>query len=157
MDLDELWRAALNDAGIDPGDALMFVFPGAGSKNGDTAKTWVRGVLIDDPNDCESLGIHLEEANSDWARAVCRVAIWTDRSHEGVAGLMRHELEHSRQFDVHGEALQRLHARAVDVLIEHAGGSPGSNSLYNAIPMEADANAAAAAERSFFLSRSLPR
>ncbi len=141
--IDEIWRAALADAGIQYACATLFRVPGESSSDGLGAKTWAPGSTIDDPNDMVVLGSQLEGANSDLGRASCRVAVWIDRSPEGIAALIRHELEHNLQFQVHGAVLQRLHDRALNVLVQHAGGLPGSGALYNAIPMEADANAAA--------------
>jgi hypothetical protein len=121
----------------------LYVFPGEVSRSGESSKTWLRGSLIDDPTDCDAMGDRLREANGAH-RSLCRVAVWAERSIESLAALMRHELEHDRQLQRHGWSLQHLHDRAVEVLSEHAGGLPGSASLYQQIPMEADANAAAA-------------
>ncbi len=142
--VDDLWLAALADTGIDAEDALLLTIPGEQSKNGYSGKTWSRGSLIDELEDCEALGERLAAANSDEGRAVRRVALWIDQSSEGAAAILRHELEHAVQLDLDGQALQDLHDRALDVLIRLAGGLAGSGSLYNVIPMEADANAAAA-------------
>jgi hypothetical protein len=84
------------------------------------------------------------EANGEPGRSKRRVAIWTDHSEEGIAATLRHELEHTIQHEGQGRVLQRLHDEAFDVLCRIAGGLPGSNLLYNMIPMEQDANAAAA-------------
>lgn len=142
-ELAAIWEAALSDAGIAADNAVLFAFPGGQSNGGYQAKTWLRGSTIDDPDDCAALGVRLPVANEDMYRTKCRVAIWTDRSPEGISALLRHELEHCLQLDAHGHRLQLLHDRAVAVLSHHAGGLPGSGLLYNVIPMEADANAAA--------------
>lgn len=143
--LRELWEAALADAGVEPGDAFLFALAGRTSSCGYRAKTWLRGSVIDAPDDVDAFGERLAEANSEPIRWLRRVAVWTgDRSLEGLAATLRHELEHTLQLDAFGRVLERLHERALSMLIEHAGGKPGSGVLYQAIPMEADANAAAA-------------
>src|SRR4051794_11944875 len=104
---------------------------GEESDLGYRAKAWVRGSLIDDPDDTVPLGDRLAEANSVPTRRLRRVAVWTDnRSLEGLAAVLRHELEHTIQLDVLGPGLERLHERAESMLIEHAGGLPRSASLY---------------------------
>lgn len=144
-DFNELWHAALADACVDPADAVLFPLPGSQSSAGFGGKTWLRGTLIDDAADVEALGAYLIEANTHPARQLRRVAICIGgRSREGLAAALRHELEHTLQLELFGEILQRLHDEAYSVLIENAGGLPGSNVLYQRIPMEADANAAAA-------------
>jgi len=144
-ELRELWESTLRDACIDQADAALFAMPSNRSSAGFGAKAWVRGSVIDDAADVEALGERLAEANSGRVRNLRRVAVWTGgRSREGLAATLRHELEHTVQLEVLGEILQQLSDDAYSVLIEHAGGLPGSGVLYHAIPAEADANAAAA-------------
>lgn len=81
----------------------------------------------------------LDILNEDDVRKGCRIALWIDRSTEARAALLRHEIEHSRQLAVHGVDLAGLHELAEAIL----GGVPGSGLLYQQVPMEADANAAA--------------
>jgi len=139
-----LWRAAVAAAGIDPEKALLFEFRGDPSPSACRAKTWAPGSTIDNPDDRAALGERLDEANSEGGRAGCRIGVWIDRSPESLAGVLRHELEHCLQFEAHGHVLQTLHDRAVEILSEQAGGLDGSGSLYNKIPMEVDATSAAA-------------
>jgi hypothetical protein len=109
--------------------------------------TWLRGTLIEDPEELAALGVHADDASSEASRGARRVVVSTDRSREGIAAAMRHELEHSHQLEEFGATLQQRHAVAKEVLAEHAGDAgqlAGAAALYNAIPMEADANAAAA-------------
>ena len=141
--LDKLWAAALEDAQSDDlikHCVLLYPQVGRNSPDGFRAKSWSYGVPpnageVADPVDFESI-----KAN----QFVNRVAIWTAGTKLGIAGLLRHELEHIRQdayqrkqsFDDF-EQLGQLH---VDALRSLAG---GSGLLYQTIPMEADANAAA--------------
>ncbi|HET8895294.1 MAG TPA: hypothetical protein VFM96_14475 [Gaiellaceae bacterium] len=69
-------------------------------------------------------------------------SLWT-RTLEGVAALIRHELEHARQRDAHGQRLMELYNIAENVISERVGGLPGGGFLYQVIPVEMDANAAA--------------
>src|SRR4051794_7719654 len=107
LELDELWEAALADAGIAAVDAVLFALPGLESNYGYRAKAWMRGVTINDPDDTEALGSRLEEANSEPIRQLRRVAAWMDsRSLEGLGAILRHEFEHSIQLDAFGKGLQ---------------------------------------------------
>jgi hypothetical protein len=143
VDIDELWQAALDDAGIDAKDAMLFVRSGPQAPDGCRGKCWPRNDVIDDESDCRALGECVDRANSDAARAVRRVAVWiAGRTDEGIAAAIRHELEHSHQFEW-GRSLLNLHGEAEDLLRRHAGGLTGSSELYNKIPMEVDANRAA--------------
>jgi hypothetical protein len=146
------WSAALQDAGIDPGDAILYAFGGERSSTDFQAKTWPRGDFINEDGDVVAFGDDLALANSEPVRPLRRVAVWTTRSPVAVAALTRHELEHSLQFDADDPALlEDLHARALRVMDESAVGVPrneageiiGGGELYNSIPMEVDANAAA--------------
>jgi hypothetical protein len=139
-----LWRAALAHAGVDPVEAMLLLFPGDTFANGDSAKLWHRGAVIADPDAVGTLGQQVDEANQAGNINRWRVGVRTGRPFESIGGLLRHELEHSRQFDSLGSDLQCLHDRAVEVLNTFARGLPGGASLYNRIPMEADANAASA-------------
>lgn len=65
--------------------------------------------------------------------------IWTERTPEGLAGLLRHELEHTIQLAADVE-LDHLHHRAFEELAKRGA----TAKAYNAIPMEVDANRAAA-------------
>jgi hypothetical protein len=77
-----------------------------------------------------------------------RVVVFTGASEYEVAALMRHELEHVRQQIELGdssETLIMIHERTTDVLSDLYRSRPGIATLYNLMPMERDANAAAAA------------
>lgn len=137
--IEELWLAALGHAQIDPDDAILFTPPGVAAKVERVgAMTWPRPWRID-PGGSPELDALLVEMNDPACIRSIRVAVWTEHSTEAVAGLMRHELEHARQYDVH----RRLHdlyevAQNVVRLVPKGGW------LFQAIPVEFDANAAAA-------------
>jgi hypothetical protein len=157
-DLAEIWTAALVDAGVDASDAVLYPFAGKQSSTGYVARTWARGALVTEPGDVAAFGDNLAVANNKQARGLRRVAVWTDWPPEALAGLIRHELEHSLQFDAdsHGmfeDDLQELYHQAMVALYKSAlalgmptsetNGVIGGGELYNQIPMEVDANAAA--------------
>lgn len=73
-----------------------------------------------------------------------RIVVFRERTLEGVTALIRHELEHARQRDVHGQRLTELYGIAENMLLERVGGLPGSAFLYQVIPVEMDANASSA-------------
>lgn len=143
--LEPVWLGALGDAGISPDQALLFTFSGTASPDGECATYMRRGESI------EVVGLDDEldaELNNDANGCVdaYRVLLWTERSLEGSAALIRHELEHARQLDARHE-IQALHQLALDVVRL----DPDSGQLYQRIPAEADANAAAGTwVRSYF-------
>jgi hypothetical protein len=85
----------------------------------------------------------LDELNSTSSGCVYahRVLLWTDRRLEGSAALIRHELEHACQIEARPE-VQQLHELAKDVIRLDRD---NSGRLYQQVPSEADANAAAGA------------
>jgi hypothetical protein len=78
-------------------------------------------------------------------RALRRVAICVHkREPEEVAALLRHELEHSIQFDEHPDLFEPLPRRSREELEKIVDHLPGTGVLYNQIPNEIEANSAAA-------------
>lgn len=140
----ELWQSALADANGDPARALLFVLPGEQSSNGFSARHWLGRQVIDSTLEPDELQPLVQEMNVEECLDARRVVIWGARTDEGLAALMRHELEHAHQFEAFGGPLLGLYLLAEGVLSEHAGGLPGSALLYQMIPVEFDANAAAA-------------
>ena len=136
-DLEHVWLAALDDAGIPPERALLLTRPESASPDGRCAVYMRRGRLVEVEGVDEAL---LDGLNSTTTKSVeaYRVILWTDRPIESAGALVRHELEHARQIDCRPE-VEGLHALAEDVL----RGQPGSGRIYQQIPAEADANAAA--------------
>lgn len=163
----EVWLAALAHSGVDPADAVLYAFDGAISETGYHAKAWRRGDTVNEPGDVAAFGDDIGRANTETERERRRVAIWIDQPSEIIAGLLRHELEHTLQFDadpdhelddLYYEALVALNQAATDVPRNEAGEVIGGGELYNQIPMEADANAAAASfARSHFGDQRIDR
>lgn len=59
VDIDELWQAALVDAQIDAGDAVLFKFSGTHARNDDRANTWLRDSKIVNRDEQEEFGERL--------------------------------------------------------------------------------------------------
>lgn len=136
----EAWRAAVDDAGITLGDVALIWRRGRPRPTGQEAASWTADSDIDPEFDDDHEFIPaLQWANGDPIRGLPRVMVWVGRTPEGLAGLLRHELEHTVQIAAHVE-LDHLHQRAFDEVRKRGG----TGKSYNAIPMEVDANRAAA-------------
>lgn len=141
-DIESVWLAALADAEIDPAGALLYCFPGS-ECGGYNAHTWMRSHTISQDGALSDLSQTLSEMNDEECIDAYRVALWMDRGIEATAALLRHELEHGLQLEAHGQRLIDLYGLCIDVLNERAAGLVGGSLLYQMIPMEFDANAAA--------------
>jgi len=97
----------------------------------------------------------MHEALAEEVRPLHRIAFFQDfdandgrleASRVAVAGaLLRHELEHARQYDAVGSDTFDIDDQFLDHAIrQRVGGLPSGTDLYNFKPMELDANAAAA-------------
>jgi hypothetical protein len=139
-DVVEAWQAAVDDAGIRLGEVALVWRLGRPRPTGQEAASWRPDSDIEPEFDDDyEFTSALEWANRDPIRGLRRVMLWVERSPEGVAGLLRHELEHTVQIAAHLE-LDHLHQRAFEEIRERGG----TGKSYNAIPMEVDANRAAA-------------
>jgi hypothetical protein len=136
----DIWEAAVRDAGLAISDVALVWRLGQPRPTGQEAASWRPNSIIDPEfDDDDEFAELLDWANSATIRPLRRVLVWTGRTPEGVAGLLRHELEHTIQLAAHPE-LDRLHRRAREELMIR--GATGKS--YNAVPMEVDANRAAA-------------
>ncbi len=139
-DVVEAWQAAVDDAGIALGDVALIWREGRPRPSGQEAASWRADSDIDPEFDDDyDFTPALEWANNDPIRGMPRVMVWVGRTSEGLACLLRHELEHTVQVAAYPE-LDHLHQRAFDEVQERGG----TGKSYNAIPMEVDANRAAA-------------
>jgi hypothetical protein len=86
--------------------------------------------------------VHVADANRHKDRY--RVGCFVQVPAAVLAGRLRHELEHARQHRAHGQRLFDLQALLIDVVALRFGGRPGGADVYNLMPLEHDANAAAA-------------
>jgi hypothetical protein len=143
-DVEQVLIAALADAEINLDDALLYLLDGEQGSNGYEARYLHRGLHINAEGEAEEIHPLLDEMNDDACIDAYRIVVFRDRNIEGIAALIRHELEHARQRDAHGQRLMELYGIAENVLSERVGGLTGGGFLYQTIPVEMDANAAAA-------------
>jgi hypothetical protein len=147
-ELEASWLEALTDAGVDPDTALLYPFEGRRSAGpgayGAYYLTCSFQLQADEgaPPEIEAI---VDEINHDECIPAARIFVWTERTAEGTAALVRHELEHELQVEANGRDLLDLQKMAEHVISERIGGLAGGAFLYQALPHELDANAAAAA------------
>ncbi len=94
------------------------------------------------PNFPDEFGGQIEDANKHLNRH--RIAAWLDTATPVLGARLRHELEHARQVEALGNRIFDLNDLVLNVLWVKLEGLPGGGQLYNSIPIEVDANAAAA-------------
>jgi hypothetical protein len=144
IELDREWSAALADAGLDRTATRLYVVDG-GQATTDAGAVWFRPgdelhVDVQFPNPS-----HVADANLVAHRGLHRIVVWRDAELPIVAGRLRHELEHARQWDQLGADFFELNELAIEVLRHKAGALEGCAGMYlNATPTELDCNAAAA-------------
>ena len=143
-EIEGVWLAALEDAAIEASDALLYALDGESGSSGEGARYLYRGMKIVADQEAEEIHLLLDEMNGDDCIGAYRVVVFTDRTIEGIAALLRHELEHGRQRDLFGQNLMELDGMAKSVISERVGGLCGGGFFYQVIPTEMDANAAAA-------------
>lgn len=144
-EIEAIWIAAVEDADLNPNSCLLYLLDGRTSETGYSGWHFADGILIHEGEDFgPTLNALLPEMNSEWCIDAVRIVVWRDRTIEGLAGLIRHELEHALQDEAHGQAVEGLYRLAMGVLAERVGGLPGGGLLYTVIPNEFDANAAGA-------------
>lgn len=129
------WGAALADAAIAPDEATLFVLPGrCRPPRGFGARWFFPGSDI---HWSERLPMPVtERERAAREKDLHRVLLWTGYSDVGLGWLLRHELEHARQFDVAGVGALRLAK-----VVEQASHDPYFGQRD---PIECDARAAAA-------------
>jgi len=129
-EVEAIWLAAIEDAGLAPDACLLYVLDGPKSETGYSGTHFTAGILI---YENEHLGATinglLAEMNSEGCIDATRIIIWRDRTIEGLAGLIRHELEHALQNAAHGLKVEELYHLAMYVLAVRVGDLPGSGLL----------------------------
>lgn len=144
-EIEEIWIAATADAALDVEQCLLYVLEGRESETGYSGLHFNAGLHI---YEAEHFGAEvnalLDEMNSEACIDATRIIVWSDRTVEGLAALIRHELEHAVQNAAHGTDVEGLYHLALQVLSVRVGGLPGNGLLYGTIPNELDANAASA-------------
>lgn len=139
-ELEAVWKAALDHARVAHDRAFLIPLAGDQSGDGCGGKCWEPVLGLEREDVPAGAWPWLDDLNRDDVRTGYRVALWTDRTIEGQAALLRHELEHGHQLAAGIGDLAGLHGLAEAILI----GVPDSGRLYQRVPMEADANAAGA-------------
>lgn len=134
----EAWLAALEDAGIPEHDAVLFRVDHRDSYQGLLALMWRRDSPVEMEAESLDIGLPFSALNDEAIRSKARVVLWRTPSVIAVAGCLRHELEHYMQLDNSEPELYELYRTSHTVMHALSRGR-----LYNDIPMEADANAAA--------------
>jgi hypothetical protein len=145
-EIEEIWIAATADAGLDVDQCLLYLLDGRESESGYSGWHFHAGLHI---YEAEHFGAEvnglLEEMNSEECIDATRIIVWSNRTVEGIAALIRHELEHAVQNAAHGLRVEELYHLAMQVILVRVGGVPGGGLFYATIPNELDANAASAA------------
>jgi hypothetical protein len=146
--VDPLWTVALSDAAISPTRASLLVVPGDALDH-----RWAMHLrpgtkaFSEDafPLDRDQL----RAANDLDARRGHRVILRGPPDTRATVALLRHELEHARQYDVAPQTHQfaQIVVDALSLAFDELGlrDRPGSGTIYNLIPQELDANRAARA------------
>jgi hypothetical protein len=149
VDLREEFELARRHAGVDAARVRLWLVNSDPFEDGPPAVTVQPGWTVEDDNPLFDATAQ-REANEAVLAEIHRVAVRTgivDGDHvaaAAVAGLMRHELEHVKQFDgEQGRARYDLDWLADRIAAELDG--PTGVAFYRTKPAEASANAAAAA------------
>lgn len=136
---------ALADAGLAAGEVRFFQLSELGA--GQIGAAWFRPDTDIDPGDRGFPGddAQREQANSDEHRKLHRIALPREPEDSVLfAALLRHELEHAREWDAHVGIFDLHDFIEYDILPEIAGGLDGcGGGLINTMPTEMDCNAAA--------------
>jgi hypothetical protein len=113
----DIWEAAVGDAGLAINDVALVWRSGQPRPTGQVAASWRPSTFIDPEfeDDDEFVDL-LDWANSEPIRSLRRVMVWNGGTRERVAGLLRHELEHTIQLAAHPQ-LDRLHGSAFEKLM----------------------------------------
>jgi hypothetical protein len=156
-----LWHDALADAGVDDGDVHLVVCAGAAGPGPTTGASYNRGDALPGSLDADGIVVtpeKLAEAHAPQNRSRYRVAVLEDVDPDDpeqvafLAAVMRHELEHCKQWQAGSEA-SKLYGLVTQVIDHVADGDQElAGRLFNMQPIEADANAAS----SEYLRRKYP-
>lgn len=134
----DAWTAAVDDAAVNVAQVALIWRQGVPPQGDNQATTWRPNTVVEHVGGEEMTEMR-DWANYELSRGLPLVMIYIDRPIEALAGLLRHELEHVVQLAAFPE-LTDLHERADEELRIRLG----TGKSYNAIPMEDDANRAAA-------------
>jgi hypothetical protein len=137
------WLAALDDAAFAVEQVRLYPFLGEPAAGNHAFYITPGQKVRFDPNFPDNVGGQIEDANEHLDHH--RIAVWYDAPRRAVLGAqLRHELEHARQQAAHGNKIFDLNDLILSVLGVKLEGLKGGGQLYNANPIEVDANAASA-------------
>jgi hypothetical protein len=138
-------RQALEDAGLAPEQVRFFHLAEIGE--GTIGAAWFRPDTDIEPADRHFPGDDAQraEANTAESRKLHRIAVPAEPEDRVLfAALVRHELEHARQWDARPIIFDLQGFIEDDILPEIVGGLDGcAGGLINTVPSEMDCNAAA--------------
>jgi hypothetical protein len=140
--IERLWHAAREDAGYSATEARCYPFGGRPPGTCHWATYFQPGNAIYRTS-CYPLTPGQVTDSAQYGNAH-RVTIFAGARAQEVEALLRHELEHARQRDAYGDMFS-IYEMILETLFNQFGGEAGVGVLYNLVPMEQDANAAAAA------------
>jgi hypothetical protein len=144
-----VWQRALDDSNLTEANARLYFFDASAPPTTASGDTFAPGQSL-------SRGwppiSDADRQSANAARGAFRIVVDT-REKDPILlwALVRHELEHCRQYQRYGTSLSQL-GHAIDETLERLHGRvPGVYTLYNVMPSESDANAAASgfARRTF--------
>lgn len=143
----ELWKVACSDAGFQDGREVVLQEI-AGQPPGGAQQSWAvweaPGISVQPDANYPLAPAQLAALNAPGTREKFRIIAFTDTEPEMLLGYFRHELEHARQFEAN-EADFVYSPIVMLAITEQLGNLNGTGSIYNLMPRELDANAAAAA------------
>ena len=138
------WRAAIEDAALAFETLRLFEMPGQMGPSGLCAVyVGQPGAQYNPEEESVLNALAPIEAELAAAEEFHRVVVWRNNTAPVLAALLRHELEHVRQWERHGDGVFRLNRAHWPALFEK-GGTRGYKRLLNMAPLEVDASAAAA-------------
>jgi hypothetical protein len=143
-EIERRWLEACADAGVTSGEQAHVapIFGPPPPETGNFAMHYKPGSTIN-PDEMFPLSKgQREKFNSPDLRDTHRIAVFAEVEPRVLSGLFRHELQHARQFDSHPDAYG-LTDFAQGALYLAYGARAGGAVLYNAVPLEQEANAAA--------------
>lgn len=142
-EIERRWLEACADADIKAGtEAQIAVIPGDPPQAANYAIHFHPGSTVYADETFPLTRAQLDHFNEASVRRGHRIAAFTKVEPRVLSGLFRHELQHARQYRSHPEAYH-VSDLANAALGEAYGPRPGGAVLYNAAPIEEDANAAA--------------
>jgi hypothetical protein len=144
--LSQLWTLARQDAGFDPGtEVRLYPLSGTPPANGRRAMHLEPGSEVVWEPDVTLTRNQIADANRPDVIGLHRIAVFDNQAPPVLLGLLRHELQHARQWQDDRAAYQagELLVDMLGRVAAYTSAGIGASSLYNVLPLERDANAAA--------------